>query len=114
MHQDCRQAASRLAKDHQPAKIMTCFAGISHFNEEAWSFPSATMKLVVPTADLVLLTKAAVAAVEGQILVGVPYARAAVMQSDLSPVGAAPRLPMFATAHEKDLRGQPAAGPPEV
>lgn len=32
---------------------------------------------------------------------GVPYARAGVMLTDLSPAGAAPQLPMFSTAHEE-------------
>jgi DNA polymerase V len=32
---------------------------------------------------------------------GVPYARAGVLLTDLSPAGAAPQLPVFATAHEE-------------
>ena len=100
-----QQAAIRLAKDHQQAKLMTCFAGTSHFNEKARSFPSATVKLAAPTADPVILTKAAVAALKDQILDGVPYARAGVMLTDLSPAGAAPQLPMFSTAHEEKRIG---------
>jgi DNA polymerase V len=96
-----QQAAIRLAKDHQQAKLMTCFAGTSHFNERAASFPSMTVKLPAPTADPVLLSKAATGALEGLIVDGVPYARAGVMLTDLSPAGAAPQLPMFATAHEE-------------
>ncbi len=96
-----QQAAIRLAKDHQQAKLVTCFAGTSHFNGVASSFPSATVKLPAPTADPVLLSKAATGALEGLILDGVPYARAGVMLMDLSPAGAAPQLPMFTTAHEE-------------
>jgi DNA polymerase V len=96
-----QQAAIRLAKEHQQAKLMTCFAGTSHFNERASSFPSATVKLAVSTADPVILTKAAVSALEDRIVDGVPYARAGVMLTDLSPAGAAPQLPAFATAHEE-------------
>lgn len=96
-----QQAAIRLAKDHQQAKLMTCFAGTSHFNDRASSFPSATVKLAAPTADPVLLSKAATGALEGLIVDGVPYARAGVMLTDLSPAGAAPQLPMFTTAHEE-------------
>jgi impB/mucB/samB family protein len=44
-----QQAAIQLAKDHQQAKIMTCFAGTSHFNDRASSFPSAAVKLPAPT-----------------------------------------------------------------
>jgi DNA polymerase V len=95
-----QQAAIRLAKEGQQAKILTCFAGTSHFNEQASSFPSATVKLPAPTADPVILTKAAVAALDGQVFDGVPYARAGVMLTGLSPAGAQPQLPSFATAHE--------------
>ncbi|HEX9087735.1 MAG TPA: Y-family DNA polymerase [Arthrobacter sp.] len=100
-----QQAAIRLAKDGQQARIMTCFAGTSHFNETARSFPSATVKLPAPTADPVILTKAATAALEGSVMDGVPYARAGVMLTDLTPAGAAPQLPMFATAHEEKRIG---------
>lgn len=96
-----QQAAIRLAKDHQQAKIMACFAGTSYFNEKFSSFPSATVKLAAPTADPVVLTKAAVGALEDRLVDGVPYARAGVMLTDLSPAGAAPQLPVFATAHEE-------------
>jgi DNA polymerase V len=65
------------------------------------SFPSVTVKMAAPTADPVLLTKAATGALEGQMVDGVPYARAGVMLTDLSPAGAAPQLPVFATAHEE-------------
>lgn len=100
-----QQAAIRLAKDHQQAKLMTCFAGTSHFNERFRSFPSATVKLAAPTADPVILTKAAVAALEHSLVEGVPYARAGVMLTELSPAGAAPQLPVFATAHEEKRIG---------
>lgn len=96
-----QQAAIRLAKDQQQAKLISCFAGTSHFNDRAASFPSVTVKLPAPTADPVLLSKAATGALEGLIVDGIPYARAGVMLTDLSPAGAAPQLPMFATAHEE-------------
>ena len=96
-----QQAAIRLAKDRQQAKLMSCFAGTSHFNEKVSAFPSATVKLPAPTADPVILTKAAVSALEGRIVDGIPYARAGVMLMELSPAGAAPQLPVFATAHEE-------------
>ncbi|MDJ0354473.1 DUF4113 domain-containing protein [Pseudarthrobacter sp. PH31-O2] len=96
-----QRAAIRLAKDNQQAKLMSCFAGTSHFNQSAASFPSVTLKLPVPTADPVILTRAATTALADRIVDGVPYARAGVMLMDLSPAGAAPQLPMFATAHEE-------------
>jgi DNA polymerase V len=96
-----QQAAIRLAKDSQQTRLMTCFAGTSHFNERFSSFPSATVKLPTPTADPMVLTRAATSALERWIVDGVPYARAGVMLTELSPAGAAPQLPMFATAHEE-------------
>jgi DNA polymerase V len=96
-----QRAAIRLAKEGQQAKLMSCFAGTSHFNPSAASFPSATVKLPAPTADPVILTRAATTALADRIVDGVPYARAGVMLMDLSPAGAAPQLPVFATAHEE-------------
>lgn len=64
------------------------------------------MKLPASTADPVLLTKAAVAALEGQIVDGMPYARAGVTLTDLRPAGAQPQLPEFATAHEEKRIGE--------
>jgi DNA polymerase V len=104
-----KRASIRLANDSQQAKLMTCFAGTSHFNQTAASFPPVTLKLPVPTADPVPLTKAATGALEGHIVDGVPYARAGVMLTDLSPASAAPQLPMFATAHEEKHIG-PSSG----
>lgn len=100
-----QRAAIQLAKDNQQAKLMSCFAGTSHFNQSAASFPSVTVKLPVPTADPVILTRAATTALADRIVDGVPYARAGVMLMDLSPAGAAPQLPMFATAHEEKRIG---------
>lgn len=95
-----QSAAVRLAKEKLQAKVVTCFAGTSHFNTQVSSFPSAVVRLPAPTADPVLITKAAVAALEGQVFDGVPYARAGVMLTDLRPAGSQPQLPEFGTAHE--------------
>ncbi|GAB3547472.1 Y-family DNA polymerase [Arthrobacter tumbae] len=96
-----QSAAVRLARDKQVAKVMTVFAGTSHFNERASSFPSVTVKLSTPTADPVILTKAAVNALDGELIEGVPYARARVMLTGLSPAGAEPTFDEFVTVHER-------------
>lgn len=105
-----QSAAVRLARDKQLAKIMTVFAGTSHFNERASSFPSVTVKLPTPTADPVILTKAAVNALDGELIEGVPYARAGVMLTGLSPAGAEPTFDEFVSVHEHreigDLMGR--------
>lgn len=101
-----QQAAVRLAKGHQQASVLNAFAGTSHFNEQYSSFPAATVKLPAPTADPVVLTRAAVAALEGRITDAVPYSRAGVMLTGLVPAGAEPQLPVFATAHEEKQIGR--------
>ncbi len=89
---------------------MTVFAGTSVFNERASSFPSRTVKLPAPTADPVLLSKAAIAAMEDQLEEGVPYARAGVMLTDLSTAGVQPQFDEFVSVHERrnigDLLGK--------
>ena len=96
-----QKAAVRLSKEGQVAKVLNVFAGTSHFNDKESSFPAATVRLPVPTADPVILTKAAVAAMEGRVEDGIPYARAGVMLSGLEPAGAQPVFDEFVSVHEK-------------
>ena len=101
-----QKAAVRLAKEHQVARILNVFAGTSHFNDRESSFPSASVRLEVPTADPVILTRAAVQAMDAQMVEGIRYARAGVMLTDLSPAGAQPVLDPFETVHEKRAIGE--------
>ncbi|WP_026533869.1 Y-family DNA polymerase [Arthrobacter sp. H14] len=101
-----QQAAVRLAKDGQLARIMTVFAGTSAFHQHASSFPSVTVKMPTPTADPVLLSKAAIAAMENELVEGIPYARAGVILTDLSPAGAQPTFDEFVTVHEQRRIGE--------
>lgn len=101
-----QSAAIRLSKAGQIAKVLTVFAGTSHFNDRESSFPSAVVKLPAPTADPVILSKAAIAAMEPQMVEGVRYARAGVMLTDLRPAGAQPAFEEFVSVHEKrDIGG---------
>ena len=54
-----QQASARLAKHDLQAKVLTAFAGTSHFNPNDTSYPSVCVPLPMPTADPVILTKAA-------------------------------------------------------
>ena len=101
-----QSAAVRLAKENQIAKVLTVFAGTSHFNEKFASFPSKVVKLPAPTADPVLLSKAAIAALDDQIIDGVPYARAGVMLTGLEPADARPVFEEFVSVHEKRRIGE--------
>jgi DNA polymerase V len=70
-----QQASARLAKHGLQAKVLTAFAGTSHFNPKDTSYPSACVPLPMPTADRVILTKAAHALLP-LINEGIRYARA--------------------------------------
>lgn len=96
-----QSAAIRLSRANQLAKSMTVFAGTSPFHHAASSFPSVALRLAAPTADPLVLTRAAVGALDGPFVDGVPYARAGVMLTDLSPAGYQPQFDAFVSVHER-------------
>jgi DNA polymerase V len=79
-----QQASARLAKHKLQAKVLTAFAGTSHYNPQDTSYPSVCIPLPMPTADPVLLTEAAHALLPA-IHEGVKYARAGIMVTNLRP-----------------------------
>ncbi|MET3812419.1 hypothetical protein ABIB14_003549 [Arthrobacter sp. UYEF3] len=81
-----QRASARLAKHGLQAKVLTSFAGTSHFNPNDTSYPSVCVPLPMPTADPVLLTKAAHAPLP-RIVEGMRYARAGIVVTDLCPTG---------------------------
>ncbi|MET3721295.1 nucleotidyltransferase/DNA polymerase involved in DNA repair [Arthrobacter sp. UYEF21] len=89
-----QQASARLAKHGLQAKVLTAFAGTSHFNPNDTSYPSVCVPM--PTADPVLLAKAAHALLP-RICEGIRYARAGIMVTDLRPTGNQAPLPLFET-----------------
>lgn len=95
-----QQASARLAKHRLQAKLLTAFAGTSHYNPLDTSYPSVCVKLPVPTADPVLLTRAAHALLP-RIQDGTKYVRAGIMVTDLRPSGQQSPLPLFANQHEE-------------
>lgn len=94
-----QQAATRLVKHHQVAKLLTAFAGTSHYSEQR-SFPSVMVKLPAPTADPVELTRAAHQLLP-RIEDGTRFARAGIMLTDLRPAGVHQMLEPFRHAHEE-------------
>ena len=50
-----QQASARLAKHGLQAKVLTAFAGTSHFNPNDTSYPSVCVPLPMPSADPVLV-----------------------------------------------------------
>ena len=95
-----QQASARLAKHGLQAKVLTAFAGTSHFNPKDTSYPSVCVPLPMPTADPVLLTKAAHALLP-LIHEGIKYARAGIMVTDLRPTGNQAPLSLFENPHEE-------------
>jgi DNA polymerase V len=95
-----QQASARLAKHGLQAKVLTAFAGTSHFNPKDTSYPSVCVPLPMPTADPVLLTKAAHALLP-LIHDGVRYAKAGIMVTDLRPAGNQAPLAPFENPHEE-------------
>ncbi|WP_349885777.1 DUF4113 domain-containing protein (plasmid) [Microbacterium sp. WHRI 7836] len=93
-----QQAATRLVKHNQVAKLLTAFAGTSAYTEQR-SFPSTIARLPSPTADPVELTRAAHRLLP-QLEDGVRYARAGIILTDLRPAAVHQPLEMFRHAHE--------------
>ncbi|MFF1254871.1 Y-family DNA polymerase [Pseudarthrobacter sp. NPDC058329] len=95
-----QMASGRLAKHKLQAKLLTAFAGTSPFNAKETSFPSVCIRLPMPTADPVILTKAAHALLPA-IIDGTKYARAGIMVTDLRPSGNQKPLELFENPHEE-------------
>ena len=95
-----QQASARLAKHGLQAKVLTAFAGTSHYNQDNISYPSVCVPLPMPTADPVLLHKAANSLCE-RIYEGVKYVRAGIMVTDLRPTGNQSPLELFENLHEE-------------
>lgn len=95
-----QQASARLSKHSLQVKVLTAFAGTSHYNPADTSHPSICVALPMPTADPVLLTKAAYG-LPGLIQEGVKYVRAGIMVTDLRPSGNQHPLEMFENPHEE-------------
>ncbi|NYD78400.1 DNA polymerase V [Arthrobacter cupressi] len=95
-----QQASARLAKHRLQAKVLTAFAATSYSNPADTSYPSVVVPLPMPTADPVILSRAAHALVP-RIYEGLKYVRAGIMVTDLRPSGNQPPLQLFENAHEE-------------
>jgi DNA polymerase V len=72
----------------------------SHYNPHDTSYPSVCIPLPMPTADPVILTKAAHPLLPA-IHEGIKYARAGIMVTDLRPTGNQKPLEIFENPHEE-------------
>ncbi|MDQ0850376.1 DNA polymerase V [Arthrobacter sp. B3I9] len=89
-----QQASARLAKHGLQAKVLTAFAATSYYDRQGNSYPSICVALPMPTADPVLLARAAYALLP-RVQDGVKYVRAGIMVTDLRPTGNQPPLELF-------------------
>ncbi|MEA5456796.1 Y-family DNA polymerase [Sinomonas sp. JGH33] len=94
-----QQSAARLERHHQAAKLLTAFAGTSHFAQER-SFPTVLVPLPAPTTDPVVLAKAAQRLLP-HLDEGTRYARAGIMLTDLRPATGQQALEPFRYRHEE-------------
>ncbi|TLM88326.1 Y-family DNA polymerase [Pseudarthrobacter sp. NamE5] len=95
-----QQASARLSKHGLQAKVLTAFAATSPFRQHEQAYPSVCVSLPMPTADPLLLTKAAHALLP-HIRDGLRYAKAGLMLTDLRPTGNQPPLKPFENRHEE-------------
>lgn len=95
-----QQASARLSKHQLQAKVLTAFAATSPFRQHEQAYPSVCVSLPMPTADPLLLTKAAHALLP-HVRDGLKYAKAGLMLTDLRPTGNQPPLEPFENLHEE-------------
>lgn len=95
-----QQASARLAKHGLQARILTAFAATSHYSVRDSSHPSACVRLPMPTADPLLLARAAYVLLP-RIVDGIKYARAGIMVTDLRPTASQAPLAVFENPHEE-------------
>ena len=95
-----QQASARLAKHGLQAKVLTAFAATSPFRHHEQAYPSVCVSLPMPTADPLLLTRAAHALLPN-IRDGLQYAKAGLMLTDLRPTGNQSPLELFENPHEE-------------
>jgi DNA polymerase V len=81
-----QQASARLAKHGLQAKVLTAFAGTSRYSPQDSSNPSVCIALPMPTADPLLLARAAYALLP-RIQDGMKYLRAGIMVTGSVPPG---------------------------
>ncbi|MBP2376454.1 Y-family DNA polymerase [Paeniglutamicibacter psychrophenolicus] len=94
-----QQASARLHKHQRQAKVLSAWAMTSYYNTQDNHQPAVTVALPGPTADPLLLTRAAKALLP-KILDGVKYARAGIVVTDVRPTGAQETFEPFVNRHE--------------
>ncbi|MGL3808133.1 Y-family DNA polymerase [Paeniglutamicibacter sp. R2-26] len=94
-----QQASARLHKHQRQAKVLSAWAMTSYYNTKDNHQPAVTVALPGPTADPLLLTRAAKELLP-QIINGIKYARAGIVVTDLRPTGDQQTFEPFVNPHE--------------
>ena len=94
-----QQGAARLVRHRQMAKVLTAFASTSDYAAER-AFPSVLVPLPAPTADPVVLARAAQRLLP-ELAEGVRWAKAGIMLTDLRPADGQQALEPFRFPHEE-------------
>ncbi|GGH95659.1 hypothetical protein GCM10007170_21700 [Arthrobacter liuii] len=84
-----QRASARLSEHGVQAKVQTAFAATSPFRQHEQAYPSVCVSLPMPTADPLLLTRAAHALLPS-IRGGLTRARAGLVLTDLRSTGNGP------------------------
>ncbi|GAA1495398.1 Y-family DNA polymerase [Paeniglutamicibacter kerguelensis] len=94
-----QQASARLHKHQRQAKVLSAWAMTSYYNTKDNHQPAVTVALPGPTADPLLLTRAAKELLP-QIINGIKYARAGIVVTDIRPTGTQETFEPFVNPHE--------------
>lgn len=94
-----QQASARLHRHQKNSRKITAWAMTSYYSQSQPHQPAISVPLPGPTADPLLLTRAAKKLLP-QIIPGVRYARAGIVVTDLSPMAMQDTFDAFTNPHE--------------
>lgn len=101
-----QQASRRLRKQGSVAKQLQVFAATSMHSPRPYVSHYRSVRLHVPADDPITLTKAAIAALEQELVDGAWYVRAGIVLTDITPKGSHAMLEPFVPAFEQRNLGQ--------
>ncbi len=101
-----QQASRRLRKQGSVAKQLQVFAATSMHSPRPYVSHHRSVRLPVPADDPITLTKAAIAALEHELVDGAWYVRAGLVLIDLTPKASHAMLDPFVPAFEQRNLGQ--------
>ncbi|MFF2388975.1 Y-family DNA polymerase [Agromyces sp. NPDC058104] len=101
-----QQASRRLRKQGSVAKQLQVFAATSMHSSRTYVSHFRSVRLPMPADDPITLTKAAIAALEHELVDGAWYVRAGIVLIDITPKASHAMLESFVPAFEQRNLGQ--------